>query len=453
MPSTLTLNVEKDELLARADELEAPLPGQPSENPSPPCALALARTVANQVTLSADNMRLYLDVGQRERQRLAQSLRNAAKAYEDVDEDAAQALNTGNGSVSPVAAGVVDADPVTLTDTQLAAASDDFDFTEVKQAAWEIAAGDRGASFDRFANEWTAHQRTLLEAAYRFRPFQHWDGDATAAVEAAFDAHRSWLYQMADLCGTMARQAQDITSAHRWAVPEHPTLEAVVEQEGYWQQVQAWPPDFREARAYVVRALLDRFATYQAKSEEVLAGYAQRAAIPPVSPPKPPVAVRIAEPPPAPDPGPVPEPAPDWSLDEFPSGLGGGGIPSGGMPTGWDPASLRDALAGAPSLPTGSGLKPASLGGFGGGAPSGPLKPPFFPEASPAPGSAANGAAGLGRGIPGGAMGGGMGMAPMAPPGARGQGNGQGKSSQQDEESLYTEERPWTEAVIGIRQR
>jgi hypothetical protein len=56
-----------------------------------------------------------------------------------------------------------------------------------------------------------------------------------------------------------------------------------------------------------------------------------------------------------------------------------------------------------------------------------------------------------GAGKSGGAGGGGMGM----PMGGHGQGGGGSKSkgAQQDDEALYTEDRAWTEAVIGQRRR
>ncbi|GLD03618.1 hypothetical protein Mkiyose1088_54840 [Mycobacterium kiyosense] len=59
------------------------------------------------------------------------------------------------------------------------------------------------------------------------------------------------------------------------------------------------------------------------------------------------------------------------------------------------------------------------------------------------------GQAGAGRGA--GPGGGGMGM----PMGAHGQGGGGSKTkgAQQDDEALYTEDREWTEAVIGQRRR
>ncbi|VAZ70019.1 ESX-1 secretion-associated protein EspB [Mycobacterium kansasii] len=60
---------------------------------------------------------------------------------------------------------------------------------------------------------------------------------------------------------------------------------------------------------------------------------------------------------------------------------------------------------------------------------------------------AAQGKAAAGSGMGGG----GMGM----PMGAHGQGQGSSKSkgAQQDDEALYTEDRAWTEAVIGNRRR
>jgi hypothetical protein len=96
----------------------------------------------------------------------------------------------------------------------------------------------------------------------------------------------------------------------------------------------------------------------------------------------------------------------------------------------------------------------ASVGG-GGGVPSMPLQPPVAAEGA---------GSGVGRGVPtvggagamagGAAMGGrgGMGMAPMAGQGGKGE-DSKAKRAQQEEEALYAEDRPWTEAVIGNRRR
>lgn len=94
-----------------------------------------------------------------------------------------------------------------------------------------------------------------------------------------------------------------------------------------------------------------------------------------------------------------------------------------------------------------------------------PAGPPPVTAASAPLGSAIGGAesvrpagagdiAGLGQGRAGGGAalgGGGMGM----PMGAahQGQGGAKSKGSQQEDEALYTEDRAWTEAVIGNRRR
>jgi hypothetical protein len=108
---------------------------------------------------------------------------------------------------------------------------------------------------------------------------------------------------------------------------------------------------------------------------------------------------------------------------------------------------------GTPGASTASGLKPASFGG--GGVPSMPLKPPFYPGSSaPSVGAAAaRDVAGLGRAFPGGAMGGGgMGMPPMGGGRGAGQGENKGKRAGGDDETLYTEDRPWTEGILGHRR-
>jgi len=465
MTQPQTLQVDREELLARADELVAQIPGPPTENPQAPCVLSMAIRAAQDLALSADNIRIYLGVGEREWQRLAESLRNAAKAYEETDEEAADSLNTST-SVSPVMPDLVDEDLdlPTLNGMRVGAtAAEPSPYYSVGQAALQLNYPDQGAAFDRFAEEWTAHQRTLLETTSRFRPFQHWDGEATAAVEAHFDLQRSWSYQMADLCGQLASQAQGVASAQRWAVKEHPTVAQIQELDDAWYRFQQgiWAPGWPEIK----QQLQARYAQYQTKSEEVLAEYEKRAALPlvPLNPPKPPDAYKI-DPPSEWDPEDwVPDPSngalsEDDLLDmpEPPAGTpSAGGMPSTPSP---DTAALTGALAGAPSLPKGSaGLKPMSFGGggAGGGVPSMPLQPAADAEAVPRPirippGYAAN----LGRANPaaGGAMsgGGGMGMAPMGHLG-QGQGAGKGKPAQQKGESIYTEHRPWTEALIGNR--
>src|SRR5271156_288487 len=98
------VNVEYSELMTRADELEAPIL-VPADNPQAPCALPIVAAAAEQLARSAEDIRRCLETGKRERGRLAEGLRNAAKAYEEVDEGAEGAINN-NRSVSAVTVGV-----------------------------------------------------------------------------------------------------------------------------------------------------------------------------------------------------------------------------------------------------------------------------------------------------------------------------------------------------------
>ncbi|WP_324291059.1 PPE domain-containing protein [Mycobacterium sp. Aquia_213] len=125
----------------------------------------------------------------------------------------------------------------------------------------------------------------------------------------------------------------------------------------------------------------------------------------------------------------------------------------------------------APAASAGAGV---SLGGSGIGAPprlQPPLQPPTPAQPTPTPlqtpraqipmdpesvarsaaGPGPHGAGGAGAAPSGGGMGGG---AAMGGPGAgQGKGGGTAKRVQPDDPAVYTEERPWTEGVIGRRPR
>ncbi|WAC89694.1 PPE domain-containing protein [Mycobacterium sp. Aquia_213] len=449
---TKTLNVEYAELIARAGELDVPIAGVPTENGHAPCALELAARAAQQLGFSADNMRIYLDAGEREHGRLAQSLRNAAKAYEETDELAADAM-VNETSVAAVAPRHPDRDvePVMLTSTVALAASDPIPYYPTKEAAKALMQGDQGRSLLDFADEWAAYLRTLSHASFRFRPFTDWDSDASDAVEQHFDLDRAWLDQMARLCGQLSTQARNLVAAHRWAVSEHPTLAQLRQLDERWISNQSVPGWERWGKP----SLLRLYAQYQAKSEAVLAEYEQRAALAPVNPPRPPVAYQIDEPAaPGPRPGPGDAlPLPTDGLPSFPGGIPA--LPSGGAPQAPSDSRLTDAVTNskASAGSAKAGLKPASIGA---GLPAMPKMPLQL-----APDSAAMSRpfAVAGGGVPipaayaalnkGGA---GMGMPMGAAPAGQGHEAGKSKRVQQEGEALYTEDRAWTEGVIGRRR-
>jgi len=487
MTQPQSLNVEYRELMARADELEAPIEGMPELDPQPPSALPMVIRAAQQLGYSAENLRFYLRAGEEVRKELAESLRNAAKAYDEVDEEAAQVVNTGSTSaiaprtflradsgVNRVDAGVnrVDAGVDRADwdgDTPPGAGewwSDYFsdyydDYFDVKRAAYAIVQYDQGLDVDQFALQWLQYRQALLGALDRFRPFEHWEGDAADAVESNFDQQRVWTNSMAQLCFQLGDQARILGEMQRWACTEHPDYEEIVVLED-----QYWATGGHGAGNTL--AVQQKYVDAVQLSEEVLAQYKVRAnlPLPPVDGTKPPRAYEI-------DPPPEPQPESDTDIVPASTGIAGAGLleddempelldvptASGGVPAMPDEAALADAAgvpglatgSGAPGLPTGSGVKPASLGG-GGGAPSTPLQPPFDAEAARAAGAAAG--AGAGRGVPGvgGATGGGMGGMPMGGgPGGGQSAEKESKRKQGDDEEIYTEDRPWTESIIGIR--
>ncbi|KKC04065.1 PPE domain-containing protein, partial [Mycobacterium nebraskense] len=420
-----TLKVEYEELMARANEIEAALPPIPATNPAGPCALSFVTDAATQLALSADSMRLYLRACEREWKALAKSLRNAAKAYEEVDEESAEAISAVNGgsSASGVTPGsgngndqmAVNGDPYEdfggyLPPPPPPLPSLEYPYYEVREAATAIESGDQGTAFKAFAKEWDAFQREFQKETYRFRPFSSWEGESCAAVEQNFELHRQWIYSMAQLCVTLGNQALRVVDAHKkarvmgdrqthdydgkWTVEaEHPTSYEVAQCD-YWynRYVTSYP--------YYLYMAVSWYESLQQKSETSLNTYIANASLPlsPVNPKTPPSATRISAPP---DPN-SPE---DGTFDPnipggWPTGDGSGApatpmmptlpmTPGAGMPGTADQAAvdaaMKDASKGKPGLPGGGGLKPAGLGGGGAGVPSMPLQPAVDAEAASRP--------------------------------------------------------------------
>jgi len=479
MTQPQTLNVEYQELMARANEVEAPIPGLPSDNPAAPWNLAVVKEAVEQLGFSADNMRLYLSVGERERRRLAQSLRNAAKAYQEADAGAQEALynETPVSTVTPQRVDI-DVDPATLKDTPVATTAGLDDYADLKQRCADIESGDQGASLVRFAEAWRAYQRSLRLAAVRFRPFETWNGEAAAAVEANFEQQRSWLNQMADHCGTMIRQAENVMSVHlhRTHIPYAYTpgpnslggfIPVARDTIKYQDLVLLERVYQRNVGPHIRPRVMDLYATLQQKSDEMIADYTRKAGLPlpPVNPSKPSTAFYISEPDrsttPPPGSGPWsgpglgPSPNPDLPLADggLPFLPGMPGVPSDGTPSTTD-AKLTEALKdlkGSRGRYPVAGLKPASFGGDGAGLPSTPLLPWGSSEGASGSGGARS-AMQPGLRVPAAYAalgGGGMGM-PMAPPaGTPNQTANKGKRAQLEDDALYTEDRAWTEPVIG----
>lgn len=484
MTQPQTLNVEYAELIARANEIEELLPPIPSTNPQAPCALSMAADAVTQLGLSADSIRLYLKGCEREWKNLAKSLRNAAKAYEEVDEGAADAMNDEgrmSASVSPVSASGESDMPFEPPAPRSLSAPADDSYYEVRQATMAIENGDQGATCKAFAQEWHSFQFKLQKVADRFRPFTAWEGDARTAVEQNFELQRQWISSMVQLCCKLRDQANDLVEAQEkiraasgtatqddsgnYVIPEeHPGPGDIAFVENTYQAgVDA---DMQG----LIQTAMEWYAILQKKSETALKFYRDKTALPPLDPPMFPTAAPAAE---AVDNasgisdgidrGNLVDGLTDGLSDLPATGLPS--LPTGGLPSlpsmspGGAAAKVPPLPASEKGLPKGAQVKPASLGGSGVGVPSLP-KPTWAGAGTPSGAAAAAPSVGSGKvpvpaayaALNGGAGAGGMGGMPMGGAGGQGQGAGKAKRVQTEDAALYTEDRAWTEGVIGRRR-
>jgi hypothetical protein len=493
------------ELMARADALEVPIVDQhgqgiPTEDPQPPCGLEMLRDAAEDFATYAGEMRDHLKLFDKTRKELARQLRNAAKAYRHVDEDAAEAVLSGtplSGVAIPASAGG-DFGPTMLGAGAEEPLPEDVvrKLHSLEEIALQLEQPDQGASFERFAEQWSKYRDALRHACDRFRPFQEWEGDAATAVGENFDMQRAWLNTMARFSDQMARQAKTVVKEFRSLRDEH-----VYAVDARYARRTKW--DYRklvELEQWVKQSAHTAYQTFMVtyneatrESQALLTDFRLNSTLPvkpvnPTAPPrittdiKPPQPWKPAtrptdkdiqkahilkpatrpdwmddEPKPTPTPTPTPVPAPSNENAGMPTGMTSPTMPTMPSTPQTHDAQLAKALSdlkgkGAPGLPhAGGGVKPASVGGAG--VPAAPLQPSGDGEATARPSAAGPG--NPGRGVPGlGAMGGGMGG---GMPGGMGQGAGKdagkGKRVQgAEEDALYTEDRAWTEGVIGRRR-
>jgi len=307
---TQTLNVEYEELIARAEELEKPLPTLPSINPKGPCNLSFITDAGARLALNADLLRSYINGAHKEWKNLATSLRNAAKAYQTIDEGTADAINNESTTSGDVVAVNCDPDEAwTPPPPPPPPPPFEYPYYEVRQAAADIEAPDQGTSFLAFAQEWDAFQRTFRAEEYRFRGFVSWEGDARARVEQNFRMHKEWILSMATTCTSLGKQATTVVNAHRKATARdsryqdhasegaHPTTYEV-SQCDYWYKI------YTERYTVYLYMAIEWYERLQAQSETALNNYVQNGNLPlaPANPPTPPKATVISDPTKKPDP-------------------------------------------------------------------------------------------------------------------------------------------------------
>ena len=456
------VQVEQEELLQRAEELEAPFDPWPTTDPLSPCDLDFVNRASDDLALSAENIGVYLDAGEKSRKDLAASLRNAAKAYENVDENAAESmLNTMGGGSGSGGSGKEEEEP---SFGPLGAWYDPTswgphghkihihepdknpdDYADLEAKAHQIAQPDQGVAFTNFAQAWEKYKKKLLTAADSlsglYRPFTQWTGEARTSVEQNFRDMRKWTLEAADKCDVIVEQAKAVVSAHKIAVKEHPTS----------AQLEALDKQYNKGDIIDRVLAMNQYEEYQKQSDSALQKYKQSMPGGSQTLGEPPSAYVIDPPAPTPTPGPTPPTPFDPIISDF-ADSSTPFTPGGALSQMKEPGAeeFDDEFTDGSTVSTGGGMMPAAFTG-GGSSPT-PLKPAAGHETIARAVAGRDAGAASPRPLAGaGAMGGsGMGSAPMG----HGGGGKEGKVVHtDDEESLYEEERQWTEGVIGAHRR
>jgi ESX-1 secreted protein B PE domain/PPE family len=497
------VRVEPSQLEGKAAEIGTEI-SDSSGFPSAPCDFAFVQLASAQVQAGSLTLKSFVASGNREASNLATVLNTAAGVYRSVDERTREALEHDPPlavPIDPVPVNPPLQPPVPAIEAPRPAGmpgGDTGGYLDPKAAAQIIHSGDP-APMRSYAEEARSFAQSLRSSSDQFSlSGLTWGGPSADSAGTALQRHKDWLNKIAEQYEYLATQADDMADAQdKWAA-QHPTVEEIEQVEQEMQQA------IQTKDRVALHIAQDKYAKLFEKSEVVLTGYsADVSGKGLLGVPKPPPGATPIEPVtgngdprksgqpnknggsqqpgsgdgtgapqhPTGTPSPAAQPMSAQQPSGQPAGSGapsgdgtpsGGGAPSGGMPGGLPGGG---SSAGTPRLPTDPSLRPAALGGGGaggggagggGGGPTMPLSPAVSAEtvapsapthaASATPGAAASG------GAAGGGMGGGM-----APMHGAGHGN-QGKEKRRDpslspDEDLYTEDRPWTEPVIGNRRR
>lgn len=273
----MTLQVDPSGLRVKASQISAPWPQTP-QPPVPPCGLPVAASAAAQLQAAGATLQSYSDAGQAHAQLLAASLNAAADAYEQVDQNAGEALGSGSPVSSGPALQMPPASPsIQPMDMQSAAAPAGDTFVPLDTAAAQIAAPDQAASLDGYAQGWNNYASQLEAQASAFQlDSANWEGGSADAADGALRKHQQWMQEMAQSSRDLATQAQNVAAAHRAAVAEHPTPEQVQQIE----QMMMTTDDPLAQQQY-----MEIYQQMLQKSEQVRADYEKGAQVKPVHPP------------------------------------------------------------------------------------------------------------------------------------------------------------------------
>ncbi|MDY6871430.1 MAG: hypothetical protein SV966_13295 [Actinomycetota bacterium] len=433
------VRVEPADLRARAATLDEEITDE-SQRPTPPCGLPFVTASAAGIAAGSDTLRSHLISGNREAERLAAVLSEAADVYQQIDNRAAQALGYPDGpcSVEPVPVNPTlppSVPPIEFPSSAPALPGGQIDagFMDVKAAAQIIHSGNPGP-MRAYGEQAKTFAGTLRGRAASFNlEGITWDGTAAEKAGDAVRQHKDWLEKLAESYEFLGTEAIDMADAHDTWAGQHPTVAEVEAVES--RVAQAGQAGDKDALA---KAVMDYLAL-QRRSEDVRISYSADVAGKSLP--------RVLDPPPgaAPVP-PISSNGDPRKGENKPTGGDAPGQPGAGAGSGGGGGSgQQGGRAGAAPMGAGSaggegGAQPlgASSGGGspsggggspagGGGAPAAPADgglPVGLPGADPdrlpplddpalKPAAASGGGTGGGSG--GGAGGGGVPPSPLQP--------------------------------------
>ena len=464
----------------------------------PPDALPSSSAAVANLNDNAKSLLEFQEWAEKENRRIAEMLQTAADAYQRVDETYGRVI-TDPGRRAAVEAipipAPATAPPATPTPVGAPRTLDASGYSDVHKTQAELTSPDDGSSLKVAMLQWAAAARHVEAKAPR-PPGGDWEGEAADAAYSRMTEFEGHLRQLSEGWADLAEAAAKVLEAHGDAKSRHADIHGeYVKLEKRLNELAAQTTAENSiATQSEMEKIQSRMRELQQQSDEVRQDYAHNATFSPVRPEMP-AGGGAARPgtgggngggggggggggqQPTGDPAGMAEKMAHSLGGEPQSGAGGGATPVGaGAPSSSGAPSAGSGVgAGTPSgtapsarPPTDPSLRPAAAsrgsgsgggagaGAGGGGMPATPMSAPVTAETvAPAPTTPAAASAGAGPSADGRAAGGmGGGMAPMG----HGAGAQQGKEKRRDprlapDEDLYTEDRPWTEAVIGNRRR
>jgi len=233
------LSVELDELLNKAKQLEAIRFREPFplDKPSAPCQVAEAMDATQQIGDSHDSIVACLEDADKQLAELVDTLREAAKKFEEYDEAAAEAFN--DDTTAPAAAeGTAKADtrPVTYDTTNYGGSWADGQTDVLVRARQIYETGDQGASMQTYAaalNKYAEYLNDLasLTASPFLVHFKEWEGTAADSANKTLDGWVEPIKGLSADCAKLAKHALNLRDAY-WSIWTDKTIDYPINIDG-----------------------------------------------------------------------------------------------------------------------------------------------------------------------------------------------------------------------------